>query len=80
MLFYCSIMVKCITRPVRDVVIFGIIVKYGTRQVRDVDIMQYYDRKYETLRPPPPHTHLNFTNLLWARSTSVRDVITNNIF
>ena len=51
-------MIKCINCPVKDVEIFGIIVKYGTRQVRDVDIMQYYDGKYETLRPPlPPPTH-----------------------
>ena len=68
-------MVKYGTRPVRDVVIFGIIVKYGTRPVRDVDIMQYYDKNMRHCVPPT-----NFTNLLWARSTSVRDVKTNNIF
>ena len=29
--------------------------------------------------PPPPHTHANFTILLWARSTSVTDLITNKV-
>ena len=76
------------SRPVRDFVILQYYgkIRYPSSQgccyirysVRDVDIMQYYDKKKNMGPCVPPST--NFTNLVWARSTSVRDVIPNNIF